>query len=76
MPKKNKQTSAVKKPTKLKMPKAQKGRKDEVDSLALKPVTGSITLAEIEELIAHSNGAPAPAVTELDRDDIHAASYR
>jgi hypothetical protein len=73
MPKKNKQTNTVKKPPKLKTPKVPKGRKDEVDSPSLKPVTGWTTLAEIGELIAKSNGAAAPAVTELDRDDIHAA---
>jgi ParB-like chromosome segregation protein Spo0J len=73
MPKKNKQTNTVTKPVKLKMPKVRKGRKDEVESLALKPATGLTTLAEIEELIAKSNGTPAPAVTQLDRDDIHAA---
>jgi ParB-like nuclease domain len=76
MPKKNKQTSTVKKPMKLKMPKvktSKAGQKRDAERPALAPVTGSTTLAEIEELIAKSNGTSAPAVTQLNRDEIHAA---
>jgi|SRR5215813_4042698 len=83
MPKKTKPTTAAKKLVKLKMPKAPKAvyrpngtqmrPRPEPQELFLRPVTGTTTLAEIDELIANSNGAPAPAVKQLNRDEIHAA---
>jgi ParB-like nuclease domain len=62
--------NAPKKPPKL---KTKTGRKDATERPTLKPVTGSVTIAEIEELIAKSNGATAPAATHLERQDIHVA---
>jgi hypothetical protein len=62
--------SAAKKPPKLKV---KTGRNGATEKPTLKPATGSVSMAEIEELIAKSNGATAPAVTHLERQDIHVA---
>jgi hypothetical protein len=64
--------ATAKKPPKLKVRKGGKSKQAEKPSV-LRPVTGRTTKAEIEELLAKANGAPAPAVTQLDRKAIHAA---
>jgi hypothetical protein len=68
---KSQKKNAAKKPRVPKLKTQKKG--GHLEKPALKPATGWTTKAEIEELIAKSNGAPTSAVTHLNRQDIHAA---
>jgi ParB-like nuclease domain len=51
-----------------------KKKKIETEPRVLRPARGSVTKAEIEALLANANGASAPAVTHLKRQDISAAA--
>jgi ParB-like chromosome segregation protein Spo0J len=66
-----KSKNTAKKPPKLKL--RTRGKDAQTEKPALKPVTGWTTKAQIEELLAKANGAPAPEVTHLSREGIHVA---
>src|SRR5215475_2027253 len=70
-------TKKAKKNAAKKLPvlKTKTGKKGATERPLLKPATGWVTKAEIEELLAKTNGAPLPAVTHLERQDIEVCEH-
>lgn len=64
--------NGAKKPPKL---KTKTGKKGATERPLLKSATGAVTNVEIEELLAKANGAPVPAVTHPERQDIEVCKH-